>query len=212
MRTCRTAFLVSVILGWFPLSAFAQDEARSFVHAHLGYGSVDDDQGSLGRGLVYGGAIGGAIVDEVEAEFNVTRMRHRRTLAISWEGDITSYMGRVMYRSGGPRSSVRWFVGAGAGYYFYSGVITETIVPTLSSSPTVDQFAYSCRGLAYETGAGAEFETAGHVFVRPELWVAVARGERIAGGRTPQPPFLTARGALVVGLRFKARSPKSERQ
>ena len=37
-------------------------------------------------------------------------------------------------------------------------------------------------------------------------------GERTAGGRTPQPPFLTVRGALVVGLRFKARNPKSERQ
>jgi OprF membrane domain len=202
MQTCRTALLVGVILCWCSLSAFAQGDSRGFVHGDFGYGSKDDDEGSLGKGLAFGGAIGGAIIDEVEAEFSVTRMHHQRSMAIGWEGDVTSYMGRVMYRSGGPASTARWFVGAGVGYYFYSGVISETIIPSLASSPSVDRFDYSLHGLAYETGAGAQFGAGGHVFVRPELWVTIARGERTPGGRTPEPPFLIARVGFVIGLRF----------
>jgi hypothetical protein len=163
---------------------------------------MDDDEGSLGKGFAFGGAIGGAIIDEVEAEFAVSRMHHQRSLAIGWEGDITSYMGRVMYRGGRPASITRWFVGAGVGYYSYGGIISETIFPTLTSPPIVDRFKYSVRGLAYETGAGAQFNTPRNLFVRPELWVTILRGARTAGGRTPEPPFLIARGGVVLGLRF----------
>jgi hypothetical protein len=201
MRTCRVALITASILC-LGSPVFAQTNRRGYVHGGAGYGSMDDDEGSLGRGLSFGAALGGAIIDEVEAEFAVTRVRHRRDLTIAWEGDVTSYMGRVMYRTGGPQSAARWFVGAGVGYYSYAGVISETIIPSLTSNPVIDHFDYSFHGLAYETGAGAQFGGSGPVYVRPELWVTIPRGERASGGRAPQPPFLIARVGVAVGLRF----------
>jgi hypothetical protein len=183
-------------------SAFAQGDRRGYAHIDFGYGSMDDDEGGLGKGLALGGAVGTAIVDEVELEFSVTRTHHERSMAISLEGDITSYLARVLYRSGGAGSSARWFAGAGAGYYSYDGTISETTFPSASSGPVVDRFDYSFSGLVYETGGGLEFAAGRNAFVRPELWVTIPRGERAAGGRTPEPPFLMVRGAVVVGLRF----------
>ncbi len=163
---------------------------------------MEDDEGGLGRGVALGGALGATIVDEVELEFSVTRMHHERSVAISWEGDVTTYVARVVYRSGGAGSSVRWFAGAGGGYYSYGGTISETTFPSASSGPVVDRFDYSFSGLVYETGGGLEFAAGGKAFVRPELWATIPRGERTAGGRTPEPPFLVIRGAVVAGLRF----------
>lgn len=201
MRSRATAlFLVLVICS--ASSAFAQRERRVSVHGDFGYGWMEDDEGALGKGLALGAAIGGAIVDEVQVELAVTRMHHERALAISWEGDITTYVGRVMYRTGGPTSTARLFAGVGVGYYAYSGVISETIFPTISSPPVVDRFEYSFSGFVYETGGGIEVAAGRNAFIRPEVWATIPRGERRAGGRTPEPPFLIARGAVVVGLRF----------
>lgn len=190
-----------MVAGHAPL-AFAQRDRHTYVHGDFGYGSMEDDEGGLGKGLALGGAIGGVILDELEAEVSVTRMHHQRTLAISWEGNIISYIGRVMYRTGGPGSTTRFFAGVGAGFYTYSGAISETVFPTLSTTPTVDRFKYSFRGFSYETGGGLEFVAGKNAFIRPELWLMIARGGRRAGGRTPEPPFLIARGAVVAGLRF----------
>jgi hypothetical protein len=200
MPLCKPTLVITVLLCASP--AYAQADARVYVHGDFGYGSLDDDEGSLGAGRALGVAVGGAIIDEVQAEFSVIRMRHQRSIGISWNGNITSYMGRVLYRGGGPTSTTRWFIGAGAGYYSYDGVVSETIVPSLSSPPVIDRFDYSVRGLAYETGAGVEFTSGLKLFLRPELWVTIPRGERSSGGRTPDPPFLIARGGVVVGLRF----------
>jgi Outer membrane protein beta-barrel domain len=202
MQTGRIAVVVCLLVCWCASSALAQGDRRNFIHADFGYGSMEDDEGSLGNGLAFGAAIGRRLVDEVQAEFSVTRMHHQRAMAISWEGNITSYIARIMYRSGGVGSTVRWYAGAGAGYYAYDGTISETIFPSLSSGPVVDRFDYSFSGLAYETGGGLEIAAGKNVFVRPELWVTIPHGERTAGGRTPEPPFLIARGAMVAGLRF----------
>jgi hypothetical protein len=187
---------------WRAPSAAAQGDHRAFVHADFGYGSMEDDEGSLGKGLAFGAALGGTIVDAVQAEFAVTHMHHERSVAISWEGTITSYVARIMYRTGGLGSTVRWFAGAGGGYYAYDGTISETIFPALASGPVVDRFDYSFSGLVYETGGGLEIMTGKNVFVRPELWATIPRGQRTAGGRTPELPFLIVRGAVVAGLRF----------
>jgi hypothetical protein len=183
-------------------TALAQRHRTLYAHGDFGYGSMEDDEGSLGKGLALGAGFGGVIVDAVQAEFSVTRMHHERSLAISWEGDITSYIGRVTYRSGGPGSTKRLIAGVGAGYYSYSGVISETVFRAVSATPIVDRFEYSFGGFVYETGVGLEFAAGRNAFIRPEVWVTIPRGERTAGGRTPEPPFLIARGAVAVGLRF----------
>lgn len=198
----RTAALFLVFLACSASSAFAQGDRRVYVHGDFGYGWMEDDEGALGKGLALGAAVGRTIVDEVQVEFAVTRMHHERALAISWEGDITTYVGRLMYRTGGPTSTTRFVASVGAGYYSYSGLISETIFPTVSSPPVIDRFAYSFRGFVYETGGGIEIGAGRNAFIRPEVWATIPRGERRAGGRTPEPPFLIARGAVVVGLRF----------
>jgi len=202
MRPPRLALVVCLLLGSWSAPAWAQTDRRAFVHADLGFGSMEDDEGSLGKGLAFGAAIGGTLLDNVQIEFSATRMHHDRAVAISWEGHIASFVGRLIYRGGGPGSAVRWFAGAGAGYYAYEGTITDTIFPTITSTPTVERFDYSFGGLVYETGGGIEIAAGGNAFLRPELWVTIPRGERIGGGRTPEPPFLIARGTVVAGLRF----------
>ncbi|MGH9200059.1 MAG: hypothetical protein ACRD2A_02345 [Vicinamibacterales bacterium] len=194
--------LVGMLVCWHAPSAFAQSDRRIYFHGDFGYGAMEDDEGTLGKGLALGAAIGGVIVDAVQVEFSVTRMHHQRSLAISWEGDITSYVGRVAYRSGGPGSTTRFIAGIGAGHYSYSGIISETIFPALSAAPIVDRFHYSFSGFVYETGLGLEFEAGRNAFIRPEVWVTLPSGERTTGGRTPEPPFLIARAAVVAGLRF----------
>ena len=86
-------------------AAFAQSARRGYAHVDFGYGSMEDDEGGLGRGLALGGAVGTVIADAVELEFSVTRMHHERSMAISWEGDVTSYLARLLYRSGGAGSA-----------------------------------------------------------------------------------------------------------
>jgi hypothetical protein len=203
MRFGVWIWTVVLVAGSAP-STFAQGTPRAHVHGTVGYGSIEDDEGALGRGVALGGAVGTAIVDELAAELAVTRMHHRRALAISWEGDITSYTGRLTYRTGAPASTLRFFAGVGLGYYHYDGVITETIFPSVSSTPIVDRFDYSFSGFVYETGGGVLLGVGPRVFVRPEVWATIPRGERTSGGRTPEPPFLIIRGALAVGLRFYA--------
>ena len=164
---------------------------------------MEDDEGSLGKGLAFGAAIGGTLLDAVQVEFSVTRMHHERSVAISWEGHITSYVARIMYRGGGPGSTVRWFAGAGRRLLRLRRHDQRNDLP-------VDFLRASGRSLrlfvpaAWSTkpAAASRSRPATTSFVRPELWVTIPRGARTAGGRTPEPPFLIARSAVVAGLRF----------
>jgi hypothetical protein len=85
------------------------------VFAQIGWGAAQDDEGSVGKGAVYGGAFTIPLASRWAIDVDAQHTRTLRTVAPGYEfGARRTLIGpAILYRRGSGRAY--WFGGAGAG-------------------------------------------------------------------------------------------------
>jgi hypothetical protein len=194
---------LGIIVGLWALAvapAQAQPPApRSYVLAGAGAGSLADDEGGLGSGPAFGGAIGWRLSDAVSLEGAVSRLRHERPGSLAWRGTPVVAVARVLRMWGARPSRTRAFAGGGVGYIHYTGTRTDTIVDARGASRLVDE-GWRVQGLAVEGGGGIWLHVTGRIVIRPEAWLTLARPRR--RGVAPEPPYFMPRAMVSAGISF----------
>jgi hypothetical protein len=199
MRTAATrASVVLAILLLTGTAAHAQSNVSVF--GTIGGGSLGDDEGSLGSGLVAGGGVGWWVTERLVIEGAATRAHHERLGSLSWQGDPVVVSARVLYHAGGASSRVRYFGGGGIGYFRYPGTFTETVFDAPNTPPRTVAADWLVHGAAVEGGTGVSIAIGGRAFVRPEAWLTIARPSRIRPA--PEPPYFMPRLGVTGGVRF----------
>jgi hypothetical protein len=184
----------------WPARASAQSpDARAYVLAGGGLGSLSDDEGGLGNGPAVGGALGWWLSDTVAIEGAVTRIRHERTGSLAWRGTPLTVTARVIKMWGTSTSRARAFAGGGGGYIRYAGTRTDTVFDAPGIGRTVEQ-EWRVQGLALEGGGGVHINVTRHVLVRPEAWLTLSRPDR--RGIAPEPPYTMPRVMVTAGVSF----------
>ena len=180
--------------------AWAQGQPRASVFGSVGFGTLADDEGSLGGGLAAGGGAGWTITDRLAVDVAVIRGRHEQTGSLSWVGRPLTVTARGRYLFGAAGARTRPFVGGGIGYLRYPGTFTESVFSSPMSPSTQVSSAWQVSSLVVEAGAGLEVRVGRSFFVRPDAWIAIASPTRVRPA--PEPPYSMARFAISLGARF----------
>jgi hypothetical protein len=183
-----------------PAEARAQNQPRANVYGSVGFGTLADDEGSLGGGVAAGGGAGWAINDRFAIEVAVIRSRHEQTGSLSWVGRPLTVTARGRYLFGAAEARTRPFVGGGVGYLRYPGTFTESVFSSPTSAPTQLSSDWLVSSVVAEVGAGLEIRVGRSIFVRPEAWLAMASPTRVRPA--PEPPYTMPRVAISLGARF----------
>ena len=204
MRLAGSVFAIGTCVLMFSAlvhdEAWAQDQGRSYVLGSVGIGSLVDDEGGLGSGLVAGGVGGWMISDRVAVEVAAVRARHEQAGSLSWVGQPLIVTVRGRYRVGSKAARMRPFVGAGIGYFRYPGTFTETVFSSPTSATTPVSSDWLVTSVVVEGGAGVEIRLGRSFFLRPEAWMAIASPTRVRPA--PEPPYFLPRVAVSLGARF----------
>jgi hypothetical protein len=96
------------------LPLFAQPRSPE-IFGQVGWGAAQDDEGGLGKGFVYGGAVTVPLASCWAIDLDVQHIRTLRTVAPGYEfgSRRTLLSPAVVYRRGSERTY--WFAGGGAG-------------------------------------------------------------------------------------------------
>jgi len=211
IRSPRVVVACVVLLSAVPTPTAAQrpaddgrvrtvgtDEAgatgRWSVAGHVAWSQVSDDEGSLGSGTSFGGALGYRLGRRWEVQVRTDRTTHERTAAggqVRWNGDATELGMNVLARFRGG-TTVQPFVGGGVSVVRYTGTACNpcagAAVPSDPSyvAPAPAASAWSATGRGFTGTAGVE------VFVRPTLSIQPdvrVTFSGVSAPRSPEPPI-----------------------
>jgi len=153
----RTTVL-SLFLTFTATAVYAQTESKSSVSAVVGGGQTWDDEGSLGRGWLAGGAIDRALIGGLRAELSVELLTHERSEGYLQADGRTVIAGASLQQRFG-RARARPYVFGGATSGHHSG--SRTFVDVRSEDSSTD-FGWRA-GAGVAIGAGSKYE------ISPEL-------------------------------------------
>lgn len=197
MRTVLVFAVMAIVVG---AAAPAMAQSRGYVLGTAGYGSLWDDEGSLGKGAVFGGAFGWNLTDDFSIEGAVINARHERLGSLSWRGEPRSITARAIYRLGDPSARARLFVAGGGGYFRYPGTFVESTFAAPGLTPQFVSRDWLVTGRALEVGTGVDLTLGPLLLIRPEVWLAFGSGERTSPA--PEPFYTMPRFALSAGIKF----------
>jgi hypothetical protein len=189
-----------VLLATLPVAATALAQSHGYAFGTVGYGSLGDDEGSLGAGPVAGGGAGFDITDRLALEAAFTQSRHERVGSLSWEGEPIAITARVVYLFADRDARARLFVAGGGGYFRYQGTFTETRYDSPTSQPRLVSADWLITGHTLEFGTGLNLALGKILFVRPEVWLTFASGSRTRPA--PEPPYALPHAVVSAGLKF----------
>jgi hypothetical protein len=160
-------------------SARAQSaEYKGEVFAKVGYGSLGDDEGSRGRGVVAGGGVGYRLTPHWGLEFEASRNSGRReTSSFEMDGYALLVGGGVNYRFL-PDRKFQPYLRLGLNYGHYDGkFVSKAIIPP-SGFPTIPESVRSGKQnfLGPDFGLGFKIFTSERISIRPEFRFAALQG------------------------------------
>jgi hypothetical protein len=199
MRRAHFAAVVITLFASGPALCWAQPPARGYAFGGAGAGSLADDEGGLGSGVAASAGAGWWLSSSIAVEAAVSRVRHERDGSLAWRGTPATLTARVLKFWGSPAARVRPFAGGGGGYLRYTGTRTDTVFDAPTIGRTVDR-DWHVQGLAIQGGGGLHINLTRVFFVRPEVWLTLARPER--SGVAPEPPYTIPQVLLAAGITF----------
>ena len=171
MRACAVLVLITV---WVADSASAQTATAG--PEVFGIGALSqlwDDEGSLGRGGVFGGGVGYRLSDRIGVEVQVLRQSHERKFdsAVVFQATSTLLSGRLLYHFRDGR--VRPYLGGSLGAFQYD---RNSEFPVFQPGPGgfpiqvgAERFHSSGRELTCGAAFGVTVLSGERLFIRPEV-------------------------------------------
>lgn len=152
------ASILAFVLCCIPVVAHAQSESRASLSVIGGFGKTLDDEGSLGRGWLIGGAVDRVIFGRTRAEVSLELLTHDRDA-----GYFQSH-GRTII---GGVSLVRRFGSGGTQPYLFAGLTAGHHSGTNTFSGTPVERSNSDAGLRF--GFGVAIRAGRRYEVTPEI-------------------------------------------
>lgn len=204
LASLRAAAVAAASLILIPTASSAQATAQAAhspwrVFAGVAFGSVYDDEGSLGNGPEVSVGIGHALTPRWSVEGVAFRHAHERTDAFRVDADVTGVIGRIAVHFGAEEAPARFFLAGGVGVARHGGTVGFVGGPP--ESPVVEpRRSFSATGLVTEIGLGVDVSLGRRVFLlRPQVRARWSSLERPDFG--PEPPYLSGLAGVSVGWR-----------
>jgi opacity protein-like surface antigen len=157
---------------------------RGEIFGSVGGGKAYDDEGSIGKGVDFGGGIGYRLTPRFGIEGQVNRISYNRDLPLSarFEGTAVFTTANVLYHF--TTSKAQPYVIGGLGFVHH-----ENRARFAEESTT---FIRSTNGIATNFGAGVKIFLSKKFSLRPEFRVFIADTK----GSGVEPPFSVWRGSI----------------
>jgi hypothetical protein len=210
MRHSLFASVFTALALAAPVTAFAQSSSSQTpaaggveVSGLTGFGTVMDDEGSLGGGPMVGASIGMFVHPRVRVGVDVMRVQHSRDLEFrAWEGTPLFVMARGEYISEG-NGRVHGIVGGGIGWMRYRGSTTEgpIFAPGINREGPRVTTRYSADGLAVDVNGGIRIDVTPRWSITPQgrfTHTEATRGIQFL----PEPPLWFFRAEAAIGYRW----------
>lgn len=167
------------------LGSVASAQERAEVYGHVGTASNWDDEGSIGRGVTFGGSIDWRVLPRLALELDIDHFQNKRDFSfISVKGSGTFVTGNVLFHF--TTGKVQPYVLAGGGVLNYK--LEQGFAPGVSASATSG---------ALNFGFGVKGMLPGGWIVRPEIRAAAS-----SSIKSIEPPLLHGRISVAIGYRW----------
>lgn len=171
-------FQMALVVALFGSARAQGAEYKGEVFAKVGYGSLADDEGSRGRGVVAGGGIGCRLTPRWGLDFEVSRIDGRReTSSFEMDGYALLAGGAVNYHLI-KEGKVQPYLRLGVTYGHYDGkFVRKAIIPPPGFPATPESVRSGKQSfLGPDFGFGFKIFMTERVSIRPEFRLAALQG------------------------------------
>jgi hypothetical protein len=171
-------FLLPLVITLYTPVCAQSGEYKGEVFAKAGYGSLGDDEGGRGRGLVAGGGLGYRLTPRWGAEFEVTRNAARReTSSFVMDGYALLVGGGVNYHFL-PEAKAQPYLRLGLSYGHYDGKFISKAITAPPGFPGTPETVRSGKQnfIGPDFGVGVKIFASERISIRPEFRFAALKG------------------------------------